>query len=379
MPLNLRTSSYKNLSAKGITYQILFSFKQDSSKQVFKAVRKDLPTGVQQEVLLRIFLREEKEFYREEFESLAQVFSPYCVRLFGFESFGDKKALVLEYINGVSLSQLTENFSLNSKEIQYLLSSIYKGLKDLNQEGLCHGDLSLDNVLIDEKAHIKLIDFRKANYEKGIQGTPPFMAPEILQGTKPNFLSDLYSLGIIETLLCTVCPLPSLKSRPTEGFDSDNPLLSPDPVKRFFPYNKIEGESFIKQELKSLVYKVKDLLASLESRRCETLKNPVAESPSFFFRKSFLWLAISVFAGLSPLQKTCIPSQGLVKIYTNEWFLVHIGEFKAYTPVTLPLKTGWHSIKWTNKKSKAETKIFISKGKPLSLNDKSLLTKEIHD
>ena len=109
MPLNLRTKTNTSLVAKGIEYQILFSFKQDSSKQIFKALRKDNLTGVQQEVLLKIFLKE-KESYREEFESLSQIFSPYCVRLFGFENFGSKQALVLEYIKGVSLFQLAENF-----------------------------------------------------------------------------------------------------------------------------------------------------------------------------------------------------------------------------------------------------------------------------
>ena len=173
MPIRLRSKTNKNLVSKGTQYQILFSYKQDSSKQILKALRKDEATGVAQEVILKIFLNEKKD-YREEFESLSQIFSPYCVRLFGFENFVDKKALVLEYIKGVSLFQLIENFSLKTKEILHILTSIYKGLQDLNKQGLCHADLSLDNVLVDEKAHIKLIDFGKANYEQSLQGTPPF-------------------------------------------------------------------------------------------------------------------------------------------------------------------------------------------------------------
>ena len=70
---------------------------------------------------------------------------------------------MLEYIKGgKSLSTGRRNFSLKPGEIQHILTSIYKGLKDLNKQGICHGDLSLDNVLIDEKAHIKLIDFGKS-------------------------------------------------------------------------------------------------------------------------------------------------------------------------------------------------------------------------
>ena len=377
MPFALRSELYKNLVANGITYQILFSFKQDSSKQIFKALRKDEPMGIQQEVLLKVF-SEEKEFYREEFESLSQVLSPYCVRLLGFENFGNKKALVLEYIKGVSLSQLIETFSLSSREILYILTSIYKGLKALSKENLCHGDLSLDNVLIDEKAHVKLIDFGKANYEQGNQGTPPFIAPEIFQGTKANFLSDLYSLGIIEILLRASYPLSSLTNKEAKDFKSDSSLLSPDPKKRCFPY-KTKGILFTRQNLKSLTYKVKDLLSSIESRRCKTLKNPCLKSPHFNIAKSFLMFTVLVLSGLAPFNQTLQPSQGFVKIYTNEWFIIRIGNFKSYAPVTIPLKTGWHSIQWKTKRAEGETRIFVSKGKSLFLNDKNLLTKESHD
>ena len=375
MPLNLRTKINKSLLAQGIHYQILFSFKQDSFKQVFKALRRDKYTGVQQEVLLKIFLKE-KQSYQEEFESLSQVVSPYCVRLFGFESFGDKKALILEYIKGVSLFHLIENFSLNPEEIDHILVSIYKGLEDLNKQGFCHGDLSLDNVLIDEKAHIKLIDFGKANYDRDIQGTPPFLAPEILKGARAHFLSDLYSLGVIDTLLRTPCSLSSLEDIKPEDFDGGNPLLFSDPAKRFFPYKK-KSQTIVGKDLKSLSYKVKDLLSFIESRRCPTLKNPNTESPSpLALAKNALLIFILAFAGGASSQT--LPSHGWVKVYTNEWFAVRVGAFESYTPLSLPLKPGWHFIEWKNKKFQGTKKIFVSNGKSLFLNDQSFLTKEVY-
>ena len=250
-------------------------------------------------------------------------------------------------------------------------------MKDLNRHGLCHGDLSLDNVLIDEKAHIKFIDFGRANYEQEVQGTPPFLAPEIFKGAKANFLSDLYSLGVIEALLKTPYPLSSLKDMKPEDLDSDSPLLSSDPIKRFFP-SETKRQSVIKKDLKLLSHKVKELVVSLESRRCPTVKNPKLTTPSFFVfaRNFFLFIALIFLESVS--SPSYLPSQGLIKIYTNEWFVVSIGKFKSYTPITLPLKTGWHSISWKNKKSQGKTKVFVSKGKSLFLNDKSFLRKEIY-
>ena len=369
MPLSSHSTPYQSLFAQGQEYQILFSFKQDSSKQIFKAMRKDKVTGVKQEVLLKIFLGE-KESYKKEFESVSKIFSPFCVRLLGFENFGSKQALVLEYIKGISLFQLVENFSLSRQEIEHILSSIYKGLVDLNKQGLCHGDLSLDNVLIDKKACIKLIDFGRANYENKIQGTPPFMAPELLKGARANFLSDLYSLGVISVLLKSPTPLSSLKNFKIKDLGHKNLLLSSDPVKRVFP-SDIKPQ----KNLRSLSYKVKDLLYFMESKRCSTVKNiHLAPLSAPTFLKSMVFILSFTFLSSSQTNRS---PYGLLKIYTNKWFMIRVGGFESYSPFNLPLKEGWHSIEWEHKTIKGKKTVFVSQGESLFLNDKSFLRKEL--
>jgi len=361
----IRFKLEKNLTARGIKYSVLSSLKQDSSKQIFKAVRKDQSTGISQEVLLKIFLNE-KQSYRDEFESLSKVSSPYCVRLFGFEQFDSQTALVLEYIKGVSLFELAFNFSLSAQEIRYILISIYKGLLALRKQGLCHGDLSLDNILIDEKAQIKLIDFGKANYEKVVKGTPPFIAPEILKGARANFFSDLYSLGVIEAALNKTHPLDSLENIKLQKLNS--PLLSSDPKKRHFHFN--EKELFFKS-FKTLSYKVKDLLLLEESRRCRTIKDLSIKPFSIFnFLKPILLLGIAfVFGGVSFQRSPA--SYGWVKVYTHQWFTLRVKDFESYTPFVFPLKAGKYFIHWKNDRFEGTKNISISKGQSLFLNDKS--------
>ena len=355
----------KSLLGKGLEYEILFPFKQSAAKQVFKALRKDPSTGLKQEVLVKIFL-EKADSYQEEFESLSHVNSPYCVRLFCFENFNNKTALVLEYIRGVSLFQLIENFHLNKEEASHILDSIYKGLEDLRRQGLCHGDLSLDNVLIDEKAQVKLIDFGRANYEKEIQGTAPFIAPEILKGFRPNFLSDLYSLGVIAALIKKPSPLSSLKDIHSEYFINKSPLLSSDPIKRSF---SLKNSSQIKN-LKSLSFKVKELSAAIESRRCPTAKALQADPSAFLFIKILLLFFCFSFIDSSHYQNK---DYGLLKVYTHEWFILKVGSLNSYTPLKIPLKEGWHWIEWKSKRSAGRKKFFISKEKPLSLNDQHFI------
>ena len=367
MPLLKNKKDSKKLFGKGLEYEILFPFKQTADKQVFKALRKNPATGLKQEVLVKIFL-EDTSAFQEEFESLSQISSPYCVRLFCFENFNNKTALVLEYIKGVSLFQLIENFHLKEEEISHILESIHKGLEDLSRQGLCHGDLSLDNVLIDEKAQVKLIDFGKANYEKEIQGTPPFTAPEVLKGFRPNFLSDLYSLGVIEALIKNPHSLSSLKEMKSDCFINKSRLLSQDPINRSFLYKN----SSQTKNLKPLSYKVKELLSAIEFRRCPTAKNLQTDKSSFQFIKFFLlFLLFKLIGNFQPQEKT----YGLLKVYTNEWFILQIGNLNSYTPLKLPLKEGWHWIAWKNNSSKGQKKIFIYKGKSLSLNDQHLIYK----
>ena len=363
----------ENLRAKGMEYQILFPFRRDSSKWIFKALRKDRQTGIGQNVLIKIFLKD-KESYRYEFESLSRVSSPFCVRLLGFESFpGGKKALILEYIKGLSLFCLLEHFSLNPQERRHILTGIYKGLEDLKKQGLCHGDLSLNNVLIDDRSRIKLIDFGKANCSSP-QGTPPFSAPEILRGARPGFASDLYSLGVIEALLERPYPLSSLKDLKREDLQMDSPLLASDPAQRLFPYETAwHSENHC---VKSLTYKVKELLSALEGRRLRTSKYKLSDPPPPLrfslagFSKAFaLFFALSFAApsGSGAKGRCC----GLIKIYTHKWHIIQVGGISAYSPLAMPLKQGAHTLKWKNREREGSLQVFISKGQSLSLNEKS--------
>ena len=215
----------------------------------------------------------------------------------------------------------------------------------------------------------KLIDFGKANYEHNLQATPPFLAPELLKGARPNFLSDLYSLGVIELLLNKPYPLSLLKDLKIKDFNQDlKPLLSLDPAKRAFTYKTRAGS-----DLKSLSYKVRDLLSVREARLCSTLKKPYSRPPVFlnWFKRLALVFVLAL-VGMADSQPYS-SSYGWLKIYTQKWFIVRVGSFESYTPFKIPLKEGWHFIEWQNKNSQGRKKVFISKKQPLFLNDQHLL------
>ena len=66
-----------------------------------------------------------------------------------------------------------------------------------------HRDLKLENILVDEKGYLKIIDYgmgKKFDGEELAQsycGTPEYLAPEMVSGTGHDFGVDWWALGIL--------------------------------------------------------------------------------------------------------------------------------------------------------------------------------------
>ena len=81
------------------------------------------------------------------------------------------------------------------------------GLQSIHKENICHRDIKLENILLDENYNPKLCDFglsefNKENLTESV-GTVNYAAPEILEQKPYNgFKIDIFSLGV--TLLTLV-------------------------------------------------------------------------------------------------------------------------------------------------------------------------------
>lgn len=345
---------------KGLTYHILSTLKPGPGNRVYKALRKSSLFSLEQEVILKIFPTKTTGL-KDEFESLREMQSPYSIQLLGFESFNGQPAFVLESVQGVSLLQLIHHFTLSSSEVRCLLTQIYKGLKDLKAHKLCHGDLSLNNVLINREGRIKFIDFGKGNYSHSLQGTPPFIAPEVLRGGRPNFFSDLFSLGVLERFLKNPHQLSRLKTKSAEDFLSENhPLLSSDPKNRHFTPGPPSLEDF-----SSLSYKIKDLLSLLEERNWKTRELRPTKKRNFLIISFFI---LSLLAGVPSGSRP--QAKGLLRIRTHQWILIKIKEETFYSPVEKSLPPGIYHLQWNSPTKSGEKTIHIPSGQTLSLTDR---------
>jgi BR serine/threonine kinase len=129
---------------------------------------------------------------------------PNLVKLYGqFESH-EHRYMFLELARGGELFDLlVAKRRLDLPLACAFFREIIDGLEYLHSHGICHRDLKAENILLDERNHIKIADFGFArwmgtNLAHKSCGSPHYAAPEIVEGRiyDPRF-SDIWSCGVI--------------------------------------------------------------------------------------------------------------------------------------------------------------------------------------
>lgn len=110
--------------------------------------------------------------------------------------------IVMELIEGVDLlSYVNRTKGISVKEAQNIFAQIVIVLEYLHEEKcITHRDLKLENIMIDNYNHIRLIDFgfsSPKNIMSTLCGSIPYCSPEILKCNEYAKESDIWSLGII--------------------------------------------------------------------------------------------------------------------------------------------------------------------------------------
>jgi len=113
--------------------------------------------------------------------------------------------IVLEYIEGNTLKEYLKTKILPLKEVIEIIITILDTLTYTHSSGIIHGDLKPENILIPIGGHIKITDWGNIhnNFSDTLSSeisprTIAYTSPELLKPkSKPDFHSDLYSVGLI--------------------------------------------------------------------------------------------------------------------------------------------------------------------------------------
>ncbi len=112
--------------------------------------------------------------------------------------------LVMEYVDGLPLLSHMRAAGRISVSIGLrFLKQICRGMALIHGQGAVHRDLKADNILVDRRGIIRIVDFglaafadRRLGFAPGSLGTFTYMAPETLFG-RSTPASDVYSLGLL--------------------------------------------------------------------------------------------------------------------------------------------------------------------------------------
>ena len=114
-----------------------------------------------------------------------------------------EKFIVLEYAPNRELADfiIYAQRGLGEEKSKALFYKIIKGFETMHENGICHRDIKLENILLDKKFNPKIADFGNAVENKpnfnDFFGSKPYFPPEMLE-FKPydGFKADIFSLGV---------------------------------------------------------------------------------------------------------------------------------------------------------------------------------------
>jgi len=180
---------------------------------VYKAVRNDgkfqqtvaiktIPEGIQQRHL------------EKEKAALELLDHPGICRLIDIISFPEgRKSLVLEFIDGLPITEYADREGLTIHERLQLVIQVCEAVNYAHQKLILHRDLKPPNIFVDSVGNIKLLDFgiakilEPSNPGQTARGhhffTPAYASPEQMDGQPTSTSTDVFSLGVLLHQLVT--------------------------------------------------------------------------------------------------------------------------------------------------------------------------------
>ena len=131
---------------------------------------------------------------------------PNIVTMFDFENDHDYAYLVMEYVDGMTLTELlsrVEGGTLTADECAYMVRSLCDALAFAHENGVLHLDIKPSNIMFDRSGVVKLCDFGMATlasatgYGDARGGTIGYMPPEQIEGGLVDERSDVFALAVV--------------------------------------------------------------------------------------------------------------------------------------------------------------------------------------
>ncbi len=152
---------------------------------------------------------EDLERFKREIRLARKITHRNVLRTYDYGEAEGVYFISMEFVRGYTLSELLGEAAgrqMAPRAAMGISRQICRGLQAAHEQGIIHRDIKPQNVLIDAKGEVKLMDFgiarmtetSEAMTQAGlIVGTPHYMSPEQVQGKQLDPRSDVYALGVL--------------------------------------------------------------------------------------------------------------------------------------------------------------------------------------
>ncbi len=152
---------------------------------------------------------EDLERFKREIRLARKITHRNVLRTYDYGEAEGVYFISMEFVRGYTLSELIEEAQarrMAPRVVMGIARQICRGLQAAHEQGIIHRDIKPQNVLIDAKGEVKLMDFGIARMAESheamtqaglIVGTPHYMSPEQVQGKTLDPRSDVYSMGVL--------------------------------------------------------------------------------------------------------------------------------------------------------------------------------------
>jgi serine/threonine-protein kinase len=189
--------------------------------EVYRAHDTRLRRDVAVKILPDEFCREQDRVirFRREAEILAALNHPNIAAIYNLEEAGGMSYLVLELVEGQTLSERLKRGGIPIEESLNIARSICEALAAAHEQGIVHRDLKPDNIKIRPDGVVKVLDFGLAKIGTSsaaigsedsptlmseqptrphvIVGTAGYMAPEQAVGATVDKRADIWAFGVV--------------------------------------------------------------------------------------------------------------------------------------------------------------------------------------
>lgn len=152
--------------------------------------------------------------FRTEAQAAGRLVHPNIVSAYEFGEDGPNRFLVMEYVEGVSLLDLTaQGRRLPLNDVASVMLQLLDALACAHAQGVWHRDIKPANLLVTADGRLKVTDFGIARIESAalthhttVLGSPGYMAPERYTDEAPDSRVDIFACGVLLYELLTGQP-----------------------------------------------------------------------------------------------------------------------------------------------------------------------------